>query len=94
MDLGIGLGIENAVAPAVAYGITEALKKSAGDKAWFKRILPLLPAALCFGLAFIPGLGLAAAPIGTKILFAAAAGGLANSAYSVKKHTLKIGSKK
>ena len=82
------LSIANAAVLPVAYGLTELGKKIAGDRPWFGRILPILPVALCFGLSFLPGLGLVAAPIGTKLLFALGAGGLTGTAYEMKKKML------
>jgi len=87
------LQLSNAAAPIIAMGIVQRLKAVLGDYPWFKRVLPLLPMVVCFALSFIPGLGLATAPIGTKIAFALGAGGLSNALYELDKKNLskKVG---
>ena len=86
------LSIVNAAVLPIAYALTEAGKNVLGDQPWFHRILPLVPVLLCFALSFIPGLGLATAPIGTKLLFALGAGGLTGTAYEMRKRALDAGS--
>lgn len=74
----------SAMVPA-AYFVVGAVKKIAGpvgeNSVVFQRALPLLPVLVVFALSFIPGLGLAAAPLGTKILAAIMLGGTSGWAH-------------
>ena len=88
MDQWIGdVSAVNASIPAIAWGVTTAIKRVMGDQAWFRRILPLLPALLCFGLTFMPGIGLSA-PLAAKVVFALAAGGVTGTAHETLKKTV------
>lgn len=78
----------NGLIPALAWGATSLLKNVLGDLRWFQRFLPLIPVVLSFILAFIPGIG-PEGTVGAKILFAAAAGGLAGTAHEVTKRTVR-----
>lgn len=75
--------------PVITYGLTEALKKGFGDKDIFRRILPLLPIIMSFGLTFVPGLGMVSAPILAKLLFAIGAGGAAGSGNEIYKKLIR-----
>jgi len=84
------LSIVNSAILPLAWFLIEAVKKLFGldQPGWFKRLLPFLPFAFCFGLSFVPGLGVASLSIGARLLLALAAGGITNSGRDVMRKTL------
>lgn len=82
------LTVTSAAVLPIVYFLVEWAKKAFGDNKIFERILPLMPVLIAFGLSWIPGLGMASAAIGAKILFAFAAGGIAGTGQQVIKKTV------
>lgn len=80
----------NAAALPIVWGVTEIAKRVVGEDQppWFRRILPLIPVIAAFGVAFIPGVGLAAAPLLAKVGFALSVGATAATGQQVVKKTI------